>query len=190
MLYHASPVPDIHELEPRISNHGVPLVYTSSKRENSLVYLSNAVEKFCRETGFMYEGRCPKWASYGFRDGILELSEYYPNALTETYGGVSGYIYVVNKTASSKEQRDIPFAFSSSEPLPVISSEFVADALCALRDAASEGKLILCRYEELSERMRRWIAETIRQEYADANAAPAYKYFLKAKFRDALKDID
>ena len=48
MYYHASSVPGIEVLEPRISNHGIPLIYFSKKRENVLVYLSNAVEKYCR----------------------------------------------------------------------------------------------------------------------------------------------
>ena len=52
MLYHASGTGGIRVLEPRRSNHGVPLVYFSRKRENVLVYLSNAIEKYCRETGF------------------------------------------------------------------------------------------------------------------------------------------
>lgn len=50
--YHGSQVPGLTVLEPRVSNHGTPLVYASSKRENVLVYLSNAVEKHCREAGF------------------------------------------------------------------------------------------------------------------------------------------
>ena len=49
MYYHASPVGGIRQLEPRISNHGVPLIYFSRKRENVLVYLSNAIEKYCRD---------------------------------------------------------------------------------------------------------------------------------------------
>ena len=56
MYYHASPVCSITRLEPRISNHGLPLIYFSTKRENVLVYLSNAIEKYCRETGFSYDG--------------------------------------------------------------------------------------------------------------------------------------
>jgi nicotinate-nucleotide pyrophosphorylase len=51
MYYHASQVGGIKQLEPRISNHGVPLIYFSKKRENVLVYLSNAIEKYCKETG-------------------------------------------------------------------------------------------------------------------------------------------
>ena len=52
MLYHASPIGGLTELRPHISNHGIPLLYFSQKRENTFVYLSNAVEKYCRETGF------------------------------------------------------------------------------------------------------------------------------------------
>lgn len=44
------------------------------------MYLSNAVEKFCKETGFNYSGVWHKWASYGFdKDGILNLEEYLPD---------------------------------------------------------------------------------------------------------------
>ena len=34
MYYHASPLGNISRLEPRISNHGIPLIYFSRKREN------------------------------------------------------------------------------------------------------------------------------------------------------------
>lgn len=56
MYYHASPVKNIEILKPRISNHNIPLIYFSDKRENVLVYLSNAVEKFCKEQNFEYNG--------------------------------------------------------------------------------------------------------------------------------------
>ena len=61
MYYHASPFGGITQLKPHVSNHGIPLVYFSKKRENVLVYLSNAVEKYCKETGFLYEGIYQKW---------------------------------------------------------------------------------------------------------------------------------
>ena len=94
IYYHASQVDGIFILEPRISNHDVPLIYFSKKRENVLVYLSNAVEKYCKENGFKHEGNYLKWGPYGFtKDGKLYIEEYYPNASINTYKNVSGYIY-------------------------------------------------------------------------------------------------
>ena len=36
MFFHASPVPNLKKLTPHISNHGTPLIYFSTKRENVL----------------------------------------------------------------------------------------------------------------------------------------------------------
>ena len=129
MYYHASQTPNIKTLEPRISNHGIPLIYFSTKRENVLVYLSNAVEKYCKDTGFDYDGKWQKWGPYGFNDnGILRLEEYYPNAIESTYKGVSGYIYSANSIVEADFEVKIPYAACSSNPVDVESIEFVSDA--------------------------------------------------------------
>jgi len=74
MYYHASKTSGIITLKPHVSNHGASLIYLSTKRENVLVYLSNAVEKHCKQVGFEHNGAYRKWASYGFtKDGILLL---------------------------------------------------------------------------------------------------------------------
>ena len=114
MYYHASSVKGITQLTPQSSNHGIPLVYFSTKRENVLVYLSNSIEKYCVETGFSYDGKCQKWGPYGFgKDGRQRLEEYYPNALISTYKGVSGYIY------SAETISDSVFRFQYRMLLPV-----------------------------------------------------------------------
>ena len=66
MYFHASPIGGIEYLVPKVSEHHIPLVYFSTKRENTLVYLSNAIEKYCRETGYRYDGIWKKWGPYGF----------------------------------------------------------------------------------------------------------------------------
>ena len=63
MYYHASQTKGIKVLKPRVSNHNIPLIYFSNKRENVLVYLSNAIEKFCKETNFKYDGIYSKWGT-------------------------------------------------------------------------------------------------------------------------------
>ncbi len=183
MLFHASPICGIKRLEPRVSNHGTPLLYLSSKRENTLVYLSNAVEKYCRETGFEHCGPWYKWASYGFtRDGRLCLDEYYPNATLLTYAGVSGYVYSVNKDDDCEEQADIPFAFVSRKPLEAAECEHISDAYEEIMRCAAEGLIVLRRYEDCTQKQLQWIKRTISIEYANASERPDYRHFLEAHF--------
>ncbi len=183
MLYHASQTPGIQMLEPRISNDNVPRIYFSEKRENVLVYLSNAVEKTCREDGFSHTGKWQKWASYGFtKDGRLHFEEYYENALEDTYKGVSGYIYAVEATDAMQPLPNIPSALYADAPVPVASCEFVPDALEAMLEAERQGRIVITRYRELSDAMRKWIKRTTVDEYRDAINAPDYRYFLEKKF--------
>ena len=183
MYFHASQTPNITVLEPRISNHGTPLIYFSNKRENVLVYLSNAVEKFCKETGFAHDGPWEKWGPYGFtKDGLLQFDEYYPNALTETYQGVPGYIYTVGEISDPGDPIEIPGAFTSRSPVPVLGCEFGPDARAEMLKAEQDGLLVIRRYEEMTEAQRNWAVEMIEREYRDPAAAPDYRYFLKAKF--------
>lgn len=182
MLYHASETYGIEVLMPNISNHKKPLVYFSEKMENTLVYISNAIKKYCIETGFSYDGIFTKWASYGFnKDGILVLDEYYPNATKETYKNVSGCIYSVRK-AECDPLSDIPFAFSSSVPVRIEGCEFIPDAYEALLQAAEHGKIVLNKYENNSEDKMAWISQTVRKEFSNPQITPEYKYFLKCKF--------
>ena len=183
MLYHASQTPHIEVLEPRVSNEGVPRIYFSDKRENVLVYLSNAVEKTCREDGFIHTGKWQKWASYGFtKDGRLQFQEYYENALAETYGGVGGYLYAVAETDAVVRFEKIPDCFYAETPQKIVSCEFVPDALEALLKAEREGKIDILRYADLSEKMRRWLYDTTFEEYRGAADAPDYRHFLEKKF--------
>lgn len=181
-LFHASQTPGIRVLKPRVSSHGRPLVYFSDCRENTLVYLSNAVEKFCRETGLPPQTSYYKWGSYGFtEEGLLCLEEYWPGATEETYGGEAGYLYTV-ETEKVQPLSEIPHAFISEEAVKVTGCEFVPDALTALRQAEQAGKLVLRPYAENSPEKLQWIEQGIRREYEKTEAFPYYREFLKAKF--------
>lgn len=182
MYHHASPTPDIQVLESRISNHNTPLIYFSKKRENTLVYLSNSIEKFCRDTGYAHTGKWTKWGPYGFKNGIMQLDEYYPNALTETYAGVSGYIYYANSIQEADQDIAIPDAAVSVVPVPVDGVEFVPDAYEAILDAERKGLIFLRRYEDLPGSMLAWIRKTMQEQYDSAGERPEYRYFLKSKF--------
>ena len=182
MFFHASPIGGIQQLEPRVSNHNIPLIYFSKKKVNTLVYLSNAIEKHCKDTGFEYHGVWQKWGPYGFdKDGILRLEEYYPNALEETYKGVSGYIYQADSIIDSGFEVQIPDAATSSEPVTVSGVEFVPDAYEAILQAEQDGLIRILRYEDAPDDMKKWLRKVIPEEYANAAEHPEYRYFLERK---------
>ena len=183
MFYHASKMPNLKTLKPHTSNHGKPLVYLSSKRENVLVYLCNAVEKHCRRTGFQHDGVYYTWASYGFtKSGILRLEEYYPNATADTYMGESGFIYSVEHIENCSALADIPCAFIAENEITVSGCECVPDAYEAIMKAVNDGEIILQRYEDNSTAMMNWIEKIINEDYQNAEQRPDYREFLKAKF--------
>lgn len=182
MYYHASPTPGIRVLEPRVSNHNTPLVYFSKKRENTLVYLSNAIEKFCTETGYIHSGKWTKWGPYGFKSGILQLDEYYPNALEDTYRGVSGYVYHAHSIQEAERDIKIPDAAVSTVPVAVDGAEFISDACEAILEAERRGLILVRRYGNLPEQMLTWIRKTMQEQYDSAGDQPEYRYFFKHKF--------
>ena len=184
MFYHASPIPNLKELIPHKSNHNKPLVYLSEKRENTLVYLSNAVEKFCNQNNIAHSDIIHKWASYGFnQNGILVLEEFYPNAVEETYSGVNGYVYSVKSNENIVQQKDIPFAAVSEQPVLVESCEFISDAYEEIEHMAEQGLIKINKFENNSEERLNWIRRTIREEYLLHLDEPEYCAFIKNKFK-------
>ena len=187
MYYHASLIGGLTRLEPRISNHGVPLVYLSKKRENVLVYLSNAIERFCKDTGFQYNGQWHKWGPYGFgEDGRIRLEEYYPDALESTYRGVSGYIYCIENIIDSGYELNIPEAATSAVAVTVIGAEYVPDAYEAILEAEKKGLIVITRFDELTDKKIDWLKRIITEEYSRTEDHPEYRYFLRSKFPDII----
>ena len=188
MYYHASQTPDISILEPRVSDHGKALVYFSDRRENVLVYLCNAIEKYCKENNFEYNGTWSKWGPYGFdEDGILRLEEYYPNAIEETYKGATGYIYTSSFILDKNYKFDIPHVFVSSVPVKPFSCEYVYDAYEEIKKAHKKGLIRITPYDEFISKRKNWLDRTIKSEYAEAIDHPEYRFFLEGKFSNILE---
>lgn len=186
MYFHASQIGKIKILEPRISNHNIPLIYFSDKRENVLVYLSNAVEKVCKEGRFTFDGLWYKWGSYEFeKDGRLRFEEYYPNALEDTYKGIEGYIYSCSKIDPyQKLDIKIPNTFITAQKTTVDNCEFIPDAYNEMINAEANGLITILRYNEFISNIKRreWLKKTIIDEYRNNSAHPDYRFFLESRF--------
>lgn len=186
MYFYASQIGKIKTLEPRISNHNIPLIYFSDKRENVLVYLSNAVEKVCKEGRFTFDGLWYKWGSYGFeKDGRLRFEEYYPNALEDTYKGIEGYIYSCSKIDPyQKLDIKIPNTFITTQKTTVDNCEFIPNAYNEMINAEANGLITILRYNEFISNIKRreWLKKTIIDEYRNNSAHPDYRFFLESRF--------
>lgn len=182
MYYHASNIGGLKVLKPHISNHGKSWVYFSSKRENILVYLSNAVEKHIKDKHNRALKKYEKWASYGItEDGRVRIEEYYPNAMIETFKGASGYIYSVNNIADAKPLRGIKDVYVTQDEVNVDACEYVADAYEEMIKAERQGKIVIERFETITDKKREWIEKSILNEYNNTDNED-YKEFLLDKF--------
>lgn len=192
MYYHASSVRDLKVLKPHVSNHGKSWVYFSTKRENILVYLSNAVEKHIKQKYNRCLNKYEKWASYGITsDGRVRIEEYYPNATIETFKGVSGYIYNVNKLDNAEPLKGIKDVVVTQDEVIVDGCEYVTDAYEEILKAEQDGKIVIERFETITEQKREWIERTIISEYNNTDNED-YKEFLLDKFvwlKDKIKTI-
>ena len=156
--------------------------YAISLSEMEVLSEITTYEKYCRDTDFGHTGRWEKWGPYGFDlDGVQRLEEYYPNALEETYAGISGYIYGA-EPANTAPVSDVPFAVTSEEAVAVVSCEFVPDAYEAILRAEREGLLRILHYAQTGEPFRAWIWQTMKHEYENAEKQPDYRHFIKGKF--------
>ncbi len=191
MYYYASQTPDLNAL-PLDAANGNPLVL-SSKKENVLAGLSNAIEKYCQEAGYAYSPDWSTWKPQGFDgNGIFCLEEYYPDAISDTYKGVSGYIYQVDAIPGACEQKNTQdgLQVTGSGSIPVCGCDFIPDAYEAILDAANKGAIRLLRFENMSGNTKKIIASLVKGDYDSMADIPAYRSFLEEKFQYALKGKD
>lgn len=182
MYYHASNIKNLKVLKPHVSSHGNPWVYFSTKPENVLIYLCNAVEKHIKQKHNRALKQYIKWASYGIcADGRVRIEEYYKNATEETFKGVSGYIYKVNQLKNLQPLNGIKDVFVTNEEVVVDDCYFISDAYEEILKAEQEGIILIERFEDITEKKRNWIEKTILNEYKNTNNED-YKEFLIDKF--------
>ena len=162
--------------------HGKSMVYFSSKRENVLVYLSNAVEKYIKEKYNRPLKKYKKWATYGFNhDGKIRIEEYYENAIEDTFKGVKGYIYFVNNI-ETQGLDSIQGVFTIDTPTVVDGVEVIEDAYDEIWKAKDLGLIEIQRYHEMSDKKKSMVQEMIVSEYKNTDNED-YKEFLFEKFK-------
>lgn len=150
-LYHGSATGDITTLCPRLSNHGKPYVYLTDCPALAAIYAHNPLTP--------PEG----WFPYFFdKEGNLHYDEYFHDALS-LYKGFGGYVYAVEVTDLPKLEQ-MPWVYLSEENVPVSECRFIPDLYDELLSLEEAGKLIITRFEELTEKRRSSIEAMLRRE--------------------------
>lgn len=139
--FHGSPVLGLTVLRP----------YPTYYQKKPYVYLTSNEAV----ASFYVLKRDYMWFTYGFtKDGIPEYTETYSGQLNEFYSGLSGAIYICESDFSASGLNSIPTAVTLEEPITVISSIPVEDCLQKFLEYEAQGRLILHRFEELTEKQR------------------------------------
>jgi len=182
-FYHASDVANLKELKPQQSGYiQNPTLFFSSKMENVLVYLANPVKRFYENKYGKSDQIFQKFATYGFnKEKLLIIDEYYPNALQENFGNVSGCIYEIEAEPSEFVENKIPFVFSTSQPQKVVNCTYIPNALDLILDFEQKGLIKINRYETLSEKKMQIIQQQIVGSFAKTDDE-IFKEFLVEKF--------
>ena len=182
-FYHASDIANLQELKPQSSVYiENPTLYFSSKMENVLIYLANPVKKFYEQKYGKSNQIFQKFATYGFnKEKLLTIDEYYPNALEENFGDVSGYIYEIEADPNSLCENKIPFVYSTNQPQKVVKSTYVPNALNLVLKFEQKGLIKINRFETLSEKKLQIIKQQVEDCYAKTNDK-IFKEYLTEKF--------
>lgn len=182
-FYHASDISNLQELKPQSSVYiENPTLYFSSKMENVLIYLANPVKKFYEQKYGKSNQIFQKFATYGFnKEKLLTIDEYYPNALEENFGDVSGYIYEIEADPNSLCENKIPFVYSTNQPQKVVKSTYVPNALDLVLKFEQKGLIKINRFETLSEKKLQIIKQQVEDCYAKTDDK-IFKEYLTEKF--------
>ena len=182
-FYHASDIANLQELKPQSSVYiENPTLYFSSKMENVLIYLANPVKKFYEQKYGKSNQIFQKFATYGFnKEKLLTIDEYYPNALEENFGDVSGYIYEIEADPNSLCENKIPFVYSTNQPQKVVKSTYVPNALDLVLEFEQQGLIRINRFETLSEKKLQIIKQQVEDCYAKTDDK-IFKEYLTEKF--------
>lgn len=100
-----------------------------------------------------------KWMGYRILDGAVTYLEYFPGALREFYGGVSGYLYSCEGDFKLNDKRGL--AAGVEGPAALGSCEEVEDVLGLLLALERAGELTIRRFEARTAADRAYVRETV-----------------------------
>ncbi len=175
VYYHGSPIKDLKELKPFLSEHGKPYIYFAT---NPLVALLYAVKPVPKPFSFY---------PYGFDNrGILVYSEYYENAFYDLYKGKAGYLYECDDLESTGKPVKINGVYTAIKPIRIDRVTKITDLYFFYKRQEEKGCFKIKPKNEIADKEMKYILDELRKDMArnDLQNMPqhAMSIFIKKHF--------
>lgn len=175
-FYHGSPIKGLNVLMPKITSYKKPYIFFATNEVVATFYMVHPVKK-------PYG-----WYSYGFdkESKIPVYFEYYPNALKDVHFHKTGYLYECDDIPNAGNPTKINCAYVCEQPIKIDRYAVVNDVYEKLLEYEESGKLIIRRYNTLTEKQRENCRKMIRNEIMKYDLLhktnDCYADFLKSRF--------
>jgi len=134
IVYHGSATGGLQIIMPHVSSHGKTYVYATKDKALSLLFMA-------RWNDFIFN------VAYG-DDGVLEVTERYPNAFDQVYRGKSGYLYELAGEHFQEGLTGFEGEVVSARPEKVLREMYVSDLYSALTQLIEGGTIRLRIYPD------------------------------------------
>ena len=150
-FYHGSPVPDLTELKPVLSEHGKPYIYFAT---NPLVALLYAVKPVPKPYSYY---------PYGFdRKGNIIYSEYFENAFEILYKNKTGYLYQCNNINHLEQPTQINCAYTCTDPVRIDRVTKIDDLYTYYVEQEKSGLFKIKHFNDIPEKEMAFISEDMK----------------------------
>lgn len=136
-LYHGSPIGNIKELVPSLSEHGKPYIYFAKNPVVALLYAVRPVEKPF------------SWYPYGFDGDTVIYSEYYEGAFADIYKDKIGFLYECDNVPNTENPTNINCAYTCEKAVTVDRVSRIDDIYKHFMNHQSHGNFCIKEYKDI-----------------------------------------
>ncbi len=153
IYYHGSPIGDLKELTPSLSEHNKPYIYFST---NPLVALLYAVKPVPKPFSFY---------PYGFdKNGNLVYSEYFENAFYELYNGKTGYLYEAENLNNIQNPTNINSAVACENPIKITNVTKISNLYEHYLEREKLGKFFIKKNSDISPEEMKFVLSEFKKD--------------------------
>lgn len=150
-FYHGSPIADLKELKPVLSEHGQAYVYFATNPLVALLYCVKPVPKPF------------SWYPYGFDSkGNIIYSEYFENAFEKLYKGKTGYLYECDNVTDVEQPTQINCAYTCTENVKINRVTKITDLYQYFKEQEKSGLFKIKKYSEISEKEMTYVLNDLK----------------------------